>query len=99
MKKETRITKEDVEYIASLSRIHLQEGEIDSLKKNLEKILHYMAKLEKPDTREVPPTAHVLSLKNVYRQDSVRPSLKQEEALKIAVEQRNGAFKVPKVIE
>ena len=99
MKKKDTVTKEDVAHIASLSRIHLQETEIDSLRKNLEEILHYVAKLEKLDVSQVPPTSHVLPLKNVYREDKARSPLTQMEALQMAVEQYKGSFKVPKVIE
>ena len=93
------ITPKDVKYIASLSRIHLRDEEIEELTKNLENILHYIAKLEKLDVSKVEPTSHVLPLKNVFREDKVKPSLTQEEALKIAVDKHHGAFKVPKVIE
>ena len=93
------ISKKDVYDIASLSRIHLEEHEIDALTKNLEDILHYIQKLEKADIRQVEPTSHVLALKNVFREDVINPSLGQSIALKIAVEQLNGSFKVPKVIE
>ena len=99
MTKSTKnITKEDVQYIASLSRIHLQGGEVERLTKDLEGILHYVHKLEKLDVRAVEPTSHVLPLTNVYREDEVRPSLAQAEAMKVAVVSHNGFFKVPKVI-
>lgn len=93
------ITAKDVQYIANLSRIHLRDEEIAELTKNLEHILHYIAKLEKLDVSKVEPTSHVIPMKNVFRQDVVTPSLSQEEALKIAVEKHQGSFKVPKVIE
>ena len=93
------ITKKDVEYIASLSRIHLEGHELESLTKDLEKILHYVQKLEKLDVAKIDPTSHVLPLHNVFRQDIVKPSLGQTKALKIAVDQHNGSFKVPRVIE
>jgi aspartyl-tRNA(Asn)/glutamyl-tRNA(Gln) amidotransferase subunit C len=93
------ITKDDVKYIASLARIHLQEHELEQLTHNLEDILHYVAKLQKLDVTNVEPTTHVLALKNVYREDVVKPSLTQKEALSISVAQHNGSFKVPQVIE
>lgn len=93
------ISKEDVINIASLSRIHLEDGEIDQLTNNLEDILGYIAKLEKLDVSKVEPTSHVLALENVYRQDKCLPSLGQKAALKISTETQNGSFKVPKVIE
>jgi aspartyl-tRNA(Asn)/glutamyl-tRNA(Gln) amidotransferase subunit C len=93
------ITEKDVRYIASLSRIHLRTEEVEELTKNLEKILQFVAKLEKADVSNVEATSHVLPLKNVFREDVVKPSLGQKDALKIAVEEYNGFFKVPKVIE
>jgi aspartyl-tRNA(Asn)/glutamyl-tRNA(Gln) amidotransferase subunit C len=93
------ISIKDVEYVAGLARVHLREDEAERLTKDLENILLYIQKLDTLDVADVPPTSHVLPLKNVYRKDEVRPSLPQQEALKISVEQSEGFFKVPKVIE
>lgn len=93
------ISEKDVHYVASLARIHLKGNEASRLTKDLEKILDYINKLNALDVRQVQPTSHVLPLKNVHRQDAVRPSLPQQELLKISVEQKDGFFKVPKVIE
>ena len=93
------ISEKDVRHIASLARIHLKQNEIQELTQNLENILQYMAQLEKLDTSKVDPTSHVLELKNVFREDSVTPSLKTDDVMKMAVEPHQGSFKVPKVIE
>ncbi len=93
------ISENDVKYVANLARIHLRDEEVDRLTKDLEKILDYIDKLNTLDVGDIQPTSHVLPLKNVYREDVVRPSLTQEESLKISVEQHEGSFKVPKVIE
>lgn len=93
------ITQKDVKYIADLSRIYLADEEAEKLTKNLEGILHYIDKLSKLDVSNVQPTSHVLPIKNVFREDTVIPSLTQEKALSVAVEKHNGSFKVPKVIE
>ncbi len=93
------ISEKDVKYVAGLARIHLKDKEIDRLTKDLEKILGYINKLDTLDVTDTQPTSHVLPLKNVHRKDKVRPSLTQQEVLKISVERQDGAFKVPKVIE
>ena len=93
------ISEADVKYIASLSRIHLKETEIKDLTKSLESILHYVRLLEKLDVQKIPPTSHVLPLKNVYREDVVTASLPHSEVMKIAADKHEGSFKVPKVIE
>ncbi len=93
------ISKDDVRYIAHLSRINLQEHEVEQLAKDLEGILRYIEKLAKLDVTNVKPTSHVLPLQNVYREDTIRPSLSQKEATGIAISSHKGSFKVPQVIE
>jgi len=93
------ISKEDVRYVAHLSRIYLQDNEVEHIAKDLEKILSYIEKLKEPDISNIKPTSHVLALKNVFRDDVVRPSLKQADVMKVAVSHHNGSFKVPQVIE
>lgn len=93
------IRKDDVQHIAGLARIYLEDHELDRLTRDLEDIVVYIGNLEKLDVSQVEPTSHVLPLKNVYREDVLKPSLQQEEALKIAVAKHNGSFKVPQVIE
>ncbi len=92
------ITEKDVTYVASLSRIHLRQEEVEHLTKDLESILQYVHKLEKLDINGVEPTSHVLPLRNVYRDDRIRPSLQQHETLMITSQKQDGSFKVPKVI-
>ncbi len=93
------ITEKDAQYIANLSRIYLQKNEATDLAKNLEDILQYVQTLNKLDVSGIEPTCHVLPLHNVYREDKTKPSLTQDETLSIAVEKKDGSFKVPKVIE
>ena len=93
------ITREDVLKVASLARISLQDKEVEQLQVDLSKILDHINKLNTLDVKDVTPTIHPLQLENVYRKDGVQPSVSQADALKIAVEQKNGSFKVPKVIE
>ena len=93
------MTKDEIRQVASLARINLEEKELEHLTKNLDDILHYIAKLQKLDISQVQPTSHVLPINNVFRQDVIRPSLSQEEALNFAVAKHKGSFKVPQVIE
>lgn len=94
-----KINPETARYIADLARIHLRENEVARLAGNLADILSYITKLEELDVSQIEPTSHVLPLKNVFRQDDVKPSLSQTDALKFSVSQQDGAFKVPLVIE
>lgn len=62
-------------------------------------IVDYVEKLNELDTSEVAPTAHILNLTNVLREDSVEPSLSPEEVLQNAPRQNNSHFSVPRVIK
>lgn len=93
------ITEKDVEHVARLARIHLNEDEIPEFTTNLASILEYVAQLKSLDTDNIKPTTHPLPITNVYRTDEATHSLSQKEALSIAVEQKDDFFKVPKVIE
>lgn len=93
------ITKKDVTYIAALARLGLTEAEIEHFGSQLESILGYIDKLKTLDVAEVPPTAHVLDMKNIYRPDAVKPSLPADKILSCAPSVQGQFFKVPKVIE
>lgn len=93
------VTQETVNYIAGLARLHLQPAETQKFTQDLEAILHYVEKLNTLDVSGVKPTSHVLDAENVFRDDVIRPGLSQEQAMSFSVENLNGAYKVPKVIE
>jgi aspartyl-tRNA(Asn)/glutamyl-tRNA(Gln) amidotransferase subunit C len=93
------INKETVNYIAGLSRLHIEDSKADLFAKNLEDILHYAEKLNQLDVSSVKATSHVLDVENVFRNDEVKPSLSQKEAMGFAAHTHEGFYKVPKVIE
>jgi aspartyl-tRNA(Asn)/glutamyl-tRNA(Gln) amidotransferase subunit C len=89
----------NVDQISLLARIRLKEEEKKRLSRDLENILGYVKQLDELDTREVPPTSHVLQIENVFRADELRPQDVTEDALRHAPEREGNFFKVPKVIE
>jgi len=89
----------DVENVAQLARLRFSEEEKRDLSTKLNDILSYMEQLNRLDTEDVVPSAHVLPLKNVFREDVVAPSMSQKDLLANAPDQAMGYFKVPKVIE
>jgi len=96
-----KITKKDVEHVARLARLALSEEEKDRFTAQLESILEYIEKLNQLDTKNVPPTTHVLSLSNVWREDKAEPTRLgfSEDILKNAPESEGPYFKVKKIIE
>ncbi|OGW54287.1 MAG: asparaginyl/glutamyl-tRNA amidotransferase subunit C [Nitrospirae bacterium RBG_13_43_8] len=94
-----RISKEEIEHIASLARLSLAEKEKELFGSQLSSILDYMEKLNELDTRNVEPTSHVLPLSNVMRDDIPWPSIPREDALMNAPDHTEKFFRVPKIIE
>ncbi len=94
-----KITREEVRRIAVLSRLKLSEDEEDKFAKNLEDILAHAKKIDDLDTKDVSPTAHVLNVKNVLREDLEEKGLDIDEVLLNAPESDYGCFIVPKVLE
>lgn len=93
------INNNDVKYTANLSRLQLDENDMNNFVHDLQKILSYIDKLNELDTSNVEPTAHVLPIKNVKREDIIAASLPNKDALQSAPETSDGFFHVPPVIE
>ncbi|MDA8155485.1 MAG: Asp-tRNA(Asn)/Glu-tRNA(Gln) amidotransferase subunit GatC [Actinomycetota bacterium] len=89
----------DVEKVARLSRLALTAGELETYSAQLAGILEYVNKLNEADTKDVPPTSHVLDLSNVTRPDKNATSMPNEEALANAPDPKDGFYRVPKIIE
>ncbi len=89
----------DVEHIAHLARLRLTEEEEMKFSAQLNSILTYVEKLNELDTTGVEPTSHVLALSDVMREDGVRASLAQDEALMNAPDRNDHFYRVPKIIE
>jgi aspartyl-tRNA(Asn)/glutamyl-tRNA(Gln) amidotransferase subunit C len=94
------IDKNAVRHVALLSRLSLDDKELELYSGQLASILTYISKLNELDTKDVQPTSHALStLKNVFRKDIQRSSLSPEDALGNAPSREDNFFKVPQVIE
>ncbi|MBM4054026.1 MAG: Asp-tRNA(Asn)/Glu-tRNA(Gln) amidotransferase subunit GatC [Planctomycetes bacterium] len=89
----------DIEYIASLSKFKLNDDEKMVFVGQLSEVLSYIEKLNKPDTENVMPLVHPLSMTNVFRDDKQEESISRENVQFIAPAVMGAFFKVPKVIE
>ena len=94
-----KVTKEDLQNVAVLSRIAIAEEQEEKYLGQLDKILTYMDNLSALDTKDVKPTTYALPMQNVFREDVVKESLGREDALANAPLKEDGYFKVPKVLE
>jgi len=93
-----KISPEEVKHVADLARLEMTPEEVESMTRQLDGILSYVAKLNELDTEGVQPTTHAISIVNVFREDQVKPSLDREDVLANAPQQDGASFVVPKVI-
>lgn len=93
------LSREDVEKIASLARLELGEEEKALYQEQLSAVLAYAERLNELDIRDVPPTASAVPLKNVLREDEVRPSLALEDTLFNAPIADQDQFKIQAVFD
>jgi aspartyl-tRNA(Asn)/glutamyl-tRNA(Gln) amidotransferase subunit C len=93
------LTIADVQHIADLARLELAPAEVVHYRDQLSQILDHAAVLQKIDTSAIPPTATVLPLRNVMRDDEVEPSLAREDVLANAPDSFDGYFRVLAILD
>ena len=94
------ITREEVAHLARLSRLALDDAELDKLAGELDVILGAVAAIrEVADAADVPPTTHAVPVENVTRPDTVRPSLPRDAVLAQAPDAEDGRFRVPRILD
>ena len=94
------ITRSEVQAIAALARLELDEQEIELFARQLGDILEYANQVQRIDTAGVPPTATLVARHAADRPDEVTPSLDRTAALANAPDAaaKAGLFRVPRVI-
>jgi len=87
-----------VENLAKLARLQFNEAEKEIIKHDMQRMIHFVDKLNELDTAGVEPLLHMSDNVNVLRDDKVKGSVSREEAVKNAPGTDGTFFKVPKVI-
>lgn len=93
------ITPELTYNIARLSKLQLTEQETQKFTKDLQEILNAFSILDQIDVQGVEPSFQPIQHKDVLREDAVRPSLTQEQALTFTKQKENGFFIGPRTID
>ena len=86
-----------------MARIDVPEEKLEAMTKTLGDIVQYVEQLQKLDVEGVKPTFQARDVAPigpiVFRPDVIKPSLTNQDAMRLAVESKDGSFKVPLVIE
>ena len=93
------VDRETVIRVASLARIQVPEGDLDTLAGELSNIIGWVEQLDAVDTDGVPPMASVINVARRPRADVVNDGGIRDKILANAPDAHDGYFTVPKVIE
>ena len=88
----------DIEHVAKLARLKLTGAEKKRFSNQMETIIKYIEKLNELDTKNVEPTAHVLGLENVFRNDIATNPLTDQNPINDSPAHSKGHYEVPKII-
>ncbi len=95
----TQISRDDVQRLAQLSSLQLDDAEVDGLQQDIQNIIAYIELLSELDTEGIEPTYQVTGLSNVWREDTVVDSgVSREILLALPEEQVDHQIKVQKVL-
>lgn len=93
------LDQSDIEKIANLAKLAVNENEAVELSNALSRILELVDTMEKVDTSSVEPMAHPLHMAQRLREDCVTEVNVRDKVQQIAPAAENGLYLVPKVIE
>lgn len=93
------LSLEDVEYVAALAKLQLDDNAKVRMLDEMRDILGYVEKLAALDTTGVEPMMHAIPLTNVFRQDEVGESLPRETVLALAPDHDDEYYLAPKILD
>jgi aspartyl-tRNA(Asn)/glutamyl-tRNA(Gln) amidotransferase subunit C len=93
------LDKTDVEKIAHLARLAVDDADIPAYARDLTNIFGLVEQLNKADTSDITPMAHPLDANQRLRADEVTEVDQRETFQKIAPKTEAGVYLVPQVIE
>lgn len=93
------VNDELVQELAELALLEFSVEQKQEIKKDLQRMISFVDKLNELNTDGVDPLLHMGDSQNVFREDIVAGSVSREEGLKNAPDSDGLYFRVPKVIK
>lgn len=93
------ITDELVDHIANLARLEFQGEKKEAIKADMTKIIEFVDQLNEVDTDGVEPLIFMMDSINVLREDEVKETITQAQALSNATNKDSDYFKIAKVLK
>ncbi len=94
-----KIDHKIVDEVAHLARLEFEASAKDEIANDMNRMLGFIEKLNELDTKGVEPLIYMTDESNVLREDVVKETITQKEALLNAPKKDSDYFKVAKVID
>ena len=92
------ITNEIIDKLAKLAKLQFKDEQRDEIRNDLNKIIAFVDKIDELDTEGVEPLIHMNTEINVLREDEVKETITQVQALKNAPSKDSDYFKISTVL-
>ena len=89
----------DIAHVAKLARLRLTAEEAERFSSQFGRLFDFIRELQALDVTHVHATAQVIPLRNVLREDEVRPCLDHAAAMENAPATEGPYFKMPRILE
>ena len=93
------LTKDQVQHIATLARLKVDDAEFDDVVDKLSRIVDFVDQLQAAPTDDVLPMAHPLNMAQRFRADEVTEQDERDALQKNAPAVADGYYLVPRVLE
>ena len=96
----SEISKQDIEHLAKLSNLKLEDAEVENLQEDLKNIIGYIEQLSELNTENIEPTYQVSDNQNIWRKDEINNyNVNRDKLLDLAGDNIiDNQIKVPKVL-
>lgn len=92
------INNEIIDKLAKLAKLQFKDEQGDEIRNDLNKIIAFVDKIDELDTEGVEPLIHMNTEINVLREDEVKETITQVQALKNAPSKDSDYFKISTVL-
>ena len=99
MTKKNKVSKKEVEKIASLARLSLSEKELESRTNDMNNILNYMDSLNEINTDGVEELLNVHDMNNSLREDEYSSPISKKDVLKNSPSKNENYIEVPLTVK
>ena len=95
----TKISKDLIDTLSKLAKINLTQKQEEKYAGEFSSVIGYMDEIKNINVDHIGETSRIAKEENVLREDTIKESLPQKEALKNSKKTHDGYFLVPAIFK